>query len=160
MNLYELNSEYQRVIELLETCEPEDQLLVMDLLSNIGLERDDKIENTGRYIKNMESSIEMIKAEEKKLAERRKSIESKCGRVRDWLDFNLAGQKYESASVSISYRKSESVEVDVPVEMLPANLVRTKTTHEPDKATIKSLLKNGEVIEGCYLVTKQNMQVK
>ena len=160
MNLYELNSEFKNLINRLENAEPEEEAAILDHLSEIGIERDDKIENACLYIKNLDAMAESIKAEEKKLSERRKALENRSESMRNWLSENLNGERFESAKVAVSWRKSESVEISCMVSELPAELCRAKTTIEADKTAIKSLLKNGEIVNGCKLVTKQNMQVK
>jgi len=160
MNLYELNSEFKNLINRLENADPEEQNAILEHLSEIGIERDEKIENTCLYIKNLDAMADSIKAEEKKLSERRKAIENRSESMRNWLSENLNGERFESSRVAVSWRKSETVEVSCLVAELPAEYCRVKTTVEPDRTILKSLLKNGEIINGCQLVTKQNMQVK
>jgi seryl-tRNA synthetase len=160
MNIYELNSEFKNLINRLENAEPEEQNAILEHLSEIGIEREEKIENSCLYIKNLDAMADSIKAEEKNLSERRKTIENRSESMRNWLSDNLNGERFESSKVAVSWRKSETVEVLVPYNELPSNCIRTKTTHEPDKSIIKDQLKKGVEIAGCYLITKQNMQVK
>lgn len=163
-NLYELNSEYSRIMaDVMEWAEQNEGEISAELekaLEDIEISIEEKIENTAVYIKNLEAEAEMIKAEEKKLAERRKACETKAERVREWLSINLDGKSFKSAKCVISWRKSESVEVDVPAESLPAYYQNVKTTVTADKALLKAALKSGEIISGVTIHEKQNMQVK
>lgn len=70
------------------------------------------------------------------------------------------GEKVESDFVTLSWRKSEAVDIAVTPEFLPEEFQRVKTTVEADKTGIKAALKAGGVIAGAKLVTKQNLQIK
>ena len=70
----------------------------------------------------------------------------------------LGGQKFSTARVAISYRKSVSTEVDS--EAVAKKWCRKKITYTPDKTAIKEALLSGLKIKGCRLVEKQNIQIK
>jgi hypothetical protein len=164
MNLYDLNSEYSRVMaDVMEWAEQNDGEISAELekaLEDIEISIEEKIENTALYIKNLDAEAEMIKLEEKKLAERRKACENRAERVREWLSINMDGKPFKSAKCVISWRKSESVEVAVDAETLPAYYQNVKTTVTADKTLLKAAIKSGEIIAGVSIVEKQNMQVK
>ena len=164
MNLYELNGEYIRVMaDVMEWAEQNEGEISAELekaLEDIEISIEEKIENTALYIKNLEAEAEMIKAEEKKLSERRKACENRAERVREWLSFDMGGKSFKSAKCVISWRKSESVEVAVDAETLPAYYQNVKTTVTADKTLLKAAIKSGEIIAGVSIVEKQNMQVK
>ena len=100
-----------------------------------------KVENIALWIKNLLSDAEAIKAEKNKLAERQKSCENKAKSLKEYLNTYLGGQKFKTPKVSISYRKSESVEVTdiskVDKEYLKA------IEPEVDKTKIKKAMKDG-----------------
>jgi hypothetical protein len=164
MNLYEINSEYSRImaeaIELAEQNEGEISEELSKALEGVEMALEEKIENTALYIKNLEAEAEMIKVEEKRLSERRKACENKAERVREWLSFNLDGKPFKTGRCAISWRKSESVEVMISPETLPVEYQNIKTTVAADKTALKSAIKSGVEIVGVSLVEKQNMQVK
>ena len=58
----------------------------------------------------------------------------------------------------IYWRKSTVVEIQTMTDSLPAEYVKIEKT--PMKAEIKEALKCGEKIDGCFLVEKQNVQIK
>jgi len=164
VNLYEINSEYSRVMrDVMEYAEQNEGSLTKELemaLDGIEIERSEKIENTVLLMKNLDSEAEMIKAEESKLYARRKSCEKRSESVRSWLRDNLEGEEIKTSKFAITWRKSESVEVDIPAEQLPVHYQNIKTVVTADKTLLKSALKSGEIIEGVYLNAKMNMQVK
>ena len=67
--------------------------------------------------------------------------------------------KLELPHSKISYRKSESVEVN-DVSLLPKEYRKEKIEVSADKAELKKVLKSGKEINGAKLVTNINMQVK
>jgi len=69
------------------------------------------------------------------------------------------GEKIKDLEVEISWRKSESVEID---ESLPLEkqYIRHIEKWEPDKVKIKEAIKAGFEVEGASLITKQHLQIK
>ncbi len=121
----------------------------------------DKCLNIACLIKNIEAESEAIKAEEKKLSDRRKSSERKSEWLRTYLANNMEpGTNLKDPRAAIGWRKSSAVEVTIDPEQLPENLRRTKVIIEADKAAIKINLESGQVIEGCALVQRFNLQIK
>lgn len=123
------------------------------------LARDEKIENIALYHKNLLAEAAALKAEEKSFAERRKRAENKADSLKRYLDTALQGQKFNTVKVTISYRKSTSVEV-AETTFIPGRYLVQTTTVTPDKAEITKALKAGEAIEGVTLVERNNIQVK
>ena len=71
----------------------------------------------------------------------------------------LDGQKFQTARVSASWRKSEAVEYVGNVFELPEDYIKYSDP-TVDKTALKKALKNGEEIEGARLVIRQNLQIK
>ena len=69
-------------------------------------------------------------------------------------------KKLSGNAYTISVRESEAVAVTAQTEELPELYRRTKTTLEPDKATIKEALKGGLTVPGCQLVKTYSLQVR
>lgn len=131
-----------------------EQLEQMDL--------ENKLENVGCWIKDLQAEAEAIKADIKRQTDRMKRKERKAERLKDYLLYKLDAHKFETARVAVSFRKTESVYVDDgdTLDTLPDQYKRIKTTVEPDKTAIKAALKAGEQITGCDLVTKISCTVK
>lgn len=129
-----------------------------DKLSELQMERDTKIENVALWIKNLNADIAAYKAEKDSFAEKEKQAKTKLEGLKNWLTFALNGNKFNTAKVSVSYRKSEAVEVDE--EAVPKKWMVKKVTFAPDKTAIKNAIKQGQKIKGCTLVEKNNIQIK
>ena len=158
MTIYEINEQILNCIDL-ETGE----IIDIDRLNDLQLERDTKIENVACWIKELKAEAEAIKAEKQTLAERQKVAENKAESLKKWLAYALDGQKFKTSKCSISYRKSESVEV---TEEGLNNLIKehdellTYKAPEPNKTAIKQALKDGLSVEGVQLVQNVSTIIK
>ena len=151
--LYEINEEILACVDM-ETGE----IVDMDKLQELQMQFDEKVEGIALWIKNLLSDAEAIKAEKDKLAERQKACENKAKNLKEYLQNCLAGQKFKTPKVSISYRKSESVQVD-DMSKLEDDYLKYKEP-EVDKTKIKQALKAGVQLAGVQLIEKQNIQIK
>lgn len=161
-NLFEIN---QAMMDAWEAAlDPETGELDADALTafeQLQMDQHTKRENIACWIKNLRSDAEAIKTEAKTMADRAKSCERKADSLTRYLAADLNGEKFQTAKVAVSWRRSVSVEIDeAEVPELPEQYIRTKTTIEPDKTAIKDALKAGEVIEGCRLVERNNISIK
>ena len=135
------------------------EVIDVEALQNLEMEREQKIENIGLWIKELTANAEAIKAEKNRLAEREKSARNKAKSLKEFLTAYLGGKKFETARVAIKFRNVESVSVP-DVAMLPAEYIRTKITNEADKTAINNAIKAGEVVAGAELVKKQSISIK
>lgn len=154
--LYELASQIANFE--LEIDEETGEVLNADQLENIEMERNAKIENICLWIKNLKSDVAAYKAEKDSFEKKRKAAENKAEALKKYVQFVLAGEKFKTGRVSVSYRKSEAVEC-ADVCKVPDDYLRYKDP-ELDKTKAKEALKAGIEIEGCKLVEKQNMQIR
>lgn len=152
-SLYEINEEILNCVDM-ETGE----IIDTGRLEQLQLAFDNKVEGIALWIKNLLSDAEAIKAEKDKLAERQKACENKARNLKEYLSKFLGGQKFKTPKVSISYRKSESVEV-TDISKLDDDYLKFA---EPtvDKTKVKKALKAGTTLQGVVLVENQNIQVK
>ena len=77
-SLYDLTGDYAKFAEYMEQVElePEMQEALEDALNNLGEDIEIKLENYAKIIKNFESDIAGLKAEEERLAKKRKALEN------------------------------------------------------------------------------------
>ena len=154
--LYELVKEIENFD--LDIDEETGEILNMDELDALQLEKDAKVENICLWIKNLKSDAEAYRSEKKAFEQKIRAAENKAARLTAYVDYILAGDKFKSSKVSVSYRKSEQIEcadlLDVDVDYL-----RYKEP-ELDKKKIKDAIKAGIEVKGCQLVERQNLQIK
>lgn len=155
MNLFQIDDAILACIDQ-ETGD----ILDVEKLDALEMEREKKISNTACFIKNLRAEAEAIKAEKMKMADRQKAKENLADRLENYLENYLGGLTYEDERCAISYRKSTSTEIaeDLDLSTLPDGCKKIKI--EADKTAIKKALQNGEKIDGCALVVKNNIQIK
>ena len=107
MNIYEIDNAMFSLIDE-ETGEIKDY----EAFEELQMQREEKIENTALWYKNLIAESKAIREEEKALAERRKSLEHRAESLKNFVNQTLQGNKFATSKVAISYRKSTAVEVD------------------------------------------------
>ena len=160
MKLYEIDNAILECIDF-ETGE----IIDIDKLNALQIERETKIENVALWIKDLKAEAEAIKAEKLALAERQRVAENKAESLKKWLAFALNGEKFKTARCAISFRATESVEV---TEEGLENLMRggkdellTYKDPEPNKKAIKEAIKtDGLNIQGVQLVQNVSTIIK
>lgn len=153
MNLYEIDSAIMNCVDA-ETGE----IIDTEALEDLEIARDQKIENIACWIKNLTSDAKALKEEKDNLTARQKAAENKAASLKEFLSSYLNGEKFKTAKVAISYRKSDSVVV-AENAILPEEFLKYAEP-TPDKVGLKAALKSGKEISGVTLVTSQNIQIK
>lgn len=158
MNLYTLSANYQQILSLIE----DGQEGLEDTLEAVEGAIEDKLENIGKLIKTIDAESAGLKAEETRLADRRKSLEANTKRLKlyaeqSMLDAGIKKSKGQLFTFSIQ-KNPAALEVSndsiIPKEFF--------TISEPvlNNAALKEALKNGQVIDGAYLVQKESLRIK
>lgn len=158
MNIYEIDNAMFSLIDE-ETGEIKDY----EAFEELQMQREEKIENTALWYKNLVAESKAIREEEKALAERRKSLENKAESLKNFVNRTLQGNKFSTSKVAISYRKSTAVEVDdefIDYAMKNNNDLLTYKQPEPNKTVIKGMLQGGFDIPHAELVERNNMSIK
>ena len=166
MKLYELTNDYLALLDAIDNDEiPEEA--IADTLESITACIEEKADSIACLLKNLDADIVAIKAEEARLAERRKAKEKSHERIKQYLSETLqsAGlDKIETARNRITFRKSESVEVDEETFITWAQKNRddllTYSAPKVNKTEVKKALKSGAEIVGAELRINQNIQIK
>lgn len=160
-SIYELNKDYAELSAMLETAETEEEIqAIQDTLEMLDCSIEEKIENTGKFIKNTESDIAGIKAEIDRLTTMKKTKENFVERLKNNVEFALKEKGLETLTVGTfkcGYRKSESVEI-TNLDVIPADY--TKVEIKADKTAIKKALKAGETVDGAHIQTNMNFYIK
>lgn len=160
MNIYEIEIEMQRVFaEAIdeETGEILDESL-LDKLDELGMERDQKIENAACLYKNLVAEAEALKAEKMSLADRQSKKEKQAEKLLAYIERATAGEKFETARCKVGYRKSTTVEVD-EIAMLTDEYLKYEAP-KADKTKIKKALTSGVEVPGAHLEEHRNISIK
>ncbi len=152
-SLYEID---RRILALVN--EETGEITDFEQLDKLQLERDAKIENIALWIKNLKSEEESYKAEKQAFEGRQRQAKQRRESLERYLSDVLAGEKFKTAKVECSFKKSQRVEVD-DVFSLPEEYIRYKEP-DADKTAIKEAIKEGKEIAGARLIEALNLQIK
>lgn len=162
MTIFKIQSEYQQIVnELIDNggeLTPELELAMQITKDNFH----SKSENYGYCIREINYNKEIIEREIERLQKLNKSCSKTIDRLKDNIEYAMNTfevDKIETPLIKISFRKSESVEVE-DVNQLPNEYKVIKVTEAADKFKIKDAIKAGINIIGCYLKTNRNLQIK
>lgn len=162
LKLYEIEQEYILLAEKIIDNEGE-----VDEQTELALQiNKENLEAKGRgygfVIKTAESEIDIIDAEIKRLQSFKNSRVKLASRLKETLGdamqlFEI--EKIEAPTLKISFRKSESIEVDINL-LLDEEFLETKISKTANKTKIKEAIKRGETVLGATIVYKNNIQIK
>jgi predicted nuclease with TOPRIM domain len=167
MELYKIKSQYLELLYKIENGEiPEEA--ISDTLESLDGEFEDKINSIACFIKGLDGEISLLKTEADNLKQRAESKSKKADNLRRYIFEamkSLDKSKIETAQNVISVKKNPP-KVEVSENFITwANyerpqLVRIKSSFEPDKAAIKEALNKGEQIPYCQLVQEESLNIK
>lgn len=150
--LYELSAQAKRLLDLLESGEIDEEVY-QDTISAMNLEEDleDKIDDYIYVIDEIDAQAKRIKDEEKRLADRRRSVEKNSKRMKDTLTETM---------IDIKQPKTTTLLHTVWTQNNPPRLIVHDETNIPKKFYIERapeldrrklldyLKKTGETIDG------------
>ena len=155
--LYELTDQYKMLQNFIEENNVEGfELALSQIIGDIG----EKLEGYAMVLKNIESDIAGIKSEEKRLADRRKSMESNLARIKENMAdalLTVEGNRVKTEKFTFSFRKSTSVQIENDAAIPPQFIKVEKTI---SRAELAKALKAGEQIEGAQLVENQSLSIR
>ena len=137
-----------------ETGEIKLEALDTDMLDHLEMERDQKIENVGKWVKSLVAEQTALEKEASALKARAALNEKKIESLKKWLAIALNGKKGKFGTVSISFRSSESTVID-DESKIPDAFMNIKTVKSPNKTAIKEAICSGARIEGAHI--QQNL---
>ena len=162
--LYEINADIENLLNAV--TDPETgEVVDPDALDGLLMEREQKLESVALYCKDTHAEWVAISHEIMALQQRADRLKNTEEGLKVYLARALDGEKFTTPKCEVSFRKSESVEVDdFFLEWAKNNfadhLILHKHTFAPNKADIKKALKEGMPLEHCRIVEKRNISIK
>lgn len=162
MNLYNIKQEYLDILNQLEELEGEITPEIEQALIINQKDLQEKAVGYGFIIKRLDDDVSIIDAEIKRLQEYKKKSEARKELLEQRISeamklYNI--EKVETPTLKLSFRKSESVEIE-DENQVPKEYIKIKTTTSIDKVALKAAIKEGKVIAGATLIKKDNLQIK
>lgn len=160
-DIADIENAINSVVESADEFNPEVEAALTNLMQARQDTITDGIERLAKLRANKQASIAGVEAE----IERLKARKDRLNKTVDWVEgyihnlLKASGEKkIEAGNFVISTRKSQSLYLEA--DFNNPEYMRTKTTIEPDKLAIKAALKDGAIIEGASLTTKENISIK
>ena len=151
--LFEINQKILDCIDL-ETGE----IIAQEKLEALKMDKHEKLRNIAFVALNAAADAKAYEEQEKKFAARKRSAKATVEWAKATLAAELGGQKMKEPEFTISYRKSEAVEIAdlnaVPDEFLVPQPPKV------DKIGLKEAIKGGAVIGGVTIAEKKNILIK
>jgi len=160
-SLYQIAEDFQ-VLKSLDPDETDPKAL-LDTLEGIEGALKEKGQSIAALFQNWDADVAQMKEAEKRMAKRRKAVESQSERLKVYLLENMEKAGIESIACPEFEVKVVANPASVLIEdeaKISEAFLRTKTTTSPDKAAIKAMLTCGIEVEGCSLIKKNRLKVK
>ena len=162
LSLYNITNKF---VELMDKAQ-EGQLTedeYNELGNELALELQNKSSNIIGYIKNSESLLETMKAEEKRLADMRKQGEKKLEKFYQYVKENMQRLGLEEIPTELGKLKITKNPMSIEIENedeIPAEFKKEVVTTQIDKTAIKNHFKDtGEIIPGIRIIDNKTSKL-
>jgi len=158
--LYELTQNYNNLLELVDNPDVPTEMLE-ESLNSIDDEIDTKAENIAKVIKSVESDVAGLKGEEKRLADRRKSLEGRIDNLKEYVEGSMRAvgkEKIRGKVFTLGIQKNApSVDI-IDEDVIPEQYFITKK--ELSKKDILVALKKGEEVPGAAVKQTESLRIR
>lgn len=159
LSLYECAELEAKLNALAEANDGEITEEQMEQLIGVQMRSIEKIESLCKWIRKGEGFIDVCKSEIDRISKMIKAAQSRIDSVKYYMTGYVAEKgKMQAGTFELSVRKSEAV--IVPEGFDEPFYCKTKTVVTPDKTLIKKAIQDGNVIPGCEIETRLNLQIK
>ena len=155
MKLYEITEAY---VSLEENYDGEN---LKEMFDSIKDEFNLKAENIVKVIKNIDGDIEALRCEEKRLADKRRSLEKQKEDLKEYLFYNMQAthsKKIKAGIFDINIQKNPQ-----SIKIIDESTIPEKykiASYKLDKKQLKDDIKNGLKIEGAELVQTEGIRIR
>lgn len=162
IQLYALGEMYQNVVNLIDEELPDQDIL--NALMTIEGQIEVKAVNIANLIKSIEAEAEIIKAEEKRLSQRRKSRENVVINVKQYLQETMATlgiEMIKTPTRNISIQNNPPAVQIIDEDEIPGKFLTLIPEHyEVNKKLISEALKAGEEVKGAELSRGRSLRIR
>lgn len=159
-SLYDLTQDFLQVQVLID----EGGEGLQDTLESIDLAIEDKLENIGKVIRNLEGEAEMLKNEETRLADKRKSIELNKQRLKSYVEdqLTITGKDKVKTGIFTFAMQNNPKSVKVLDENLLPRRLFIEQEPKLDKKALKDELKRigKDSMPGVELVQSRSLRIR
>lgn len=162
-SIYELTGAFNALWNLMEEGTIDDEVL-QEVFDNTAEELSVKLEGYCKFIRNLESDIAGLKAEEKRLAEKRRVMENTVERAKSAMQtaMNTAGEKKipcGSFTVSVQNNPPKCV-LDVSVADIPSKYLIPQEPTVDKKLLLDDLKANEEAVPYAHIEQGESLRIR
>ncbi|APH23593.1 hypothetical protein CF088_05430 [Clostridium botulinum] len=158
--LYELTQNYNNLLDLVDNPEVAKEVLE-ESLNQIHEEMDIKLENVAKVIKSIEVDAKGLKEEEKRLADRRKSLENRIVNLKEYAENSMRatgitkikGKVFTLGIQKNTHRVEITEEESIPEEYFE---IEKKLV----KKDILAALKEGKEVPGAAIKQTESLRIR
>jgi hypothetical protein len=164
LTLYSLSANYLQALDFL--TDPEADLpaeAVNDTLEALAGELEDKAVNVAKFLRNMETMADAIKAAEADMAKRRKALESRVQWLKAYLKNNMEHSgitTIECPYFKLSVQSNPAAVNILNEAAIPAQFKEQVVSWKIDKTAIKKAILAGQPVAGASLVNGTRLVIK
>lgn len=161
ISLYEISDVYKQVQFMLE--EDLDNEELKQALDNIEGDFEEKADNIAKVIRHLTATENALKEEEKRLADRRRTISNNIKNTKEYLKYNmevLDKKKFDTDLFKFYIRNNKQTVKYEEGVILPEEYYITEEVKTINKELVESELKEGVWIEGAKLDRTQSLIIK
>lgn len=160
--LYELTEMYRNIQDLINDDEVGAEALV-EALNKIEGDINSKAENIAKILRAMDGDIETLKTEEKRLANRRRTLENKHKNLKNYLETQFKAMKIDEVKTplfTISLQKNPPSVNIIDENLIPEDFIKTETITSISRRDILEALKEGEEVPGTELKQTRTLRIR
>jgi len=162
MKLYEISSEFQKVVDLIENCDEMSPELI-EQLNAVSDNASAKVLNVAAYIKNLEAESASMDSYINNMQDRQLKITKRIESLKDYLKYNmdiLKLTKVESPEFDVQLRANQYSLDLFDQTAIPKEYIKTKETVTISRQDIIKDLKVGCDVPGARFVTTKSVLIK
>ena len=161
MTLYEIGKQYQEILSIDES-DPDMLAAKKQALDEINESLEIKADNIARFIRNLDADITALKAEEERLAEKRKTLQNKQAWLKEYLFNTLKALNLQSVKAGIftvAIRKNPPSVAVKDQTLIPQEFF-IPVEPKLDLRAIAEKLKAGERVPGAELTQGESLAIR
>lgn len=165
ITLYELAGEYRQAAIALSDMDL-DEVTIKDTLEGLSGDLEKKATNVAFFIRNLEAAAEQIKLAEKQMSDRRKAMENRAERIKEYLKASMEHSSINEISCpyfKLAIRKNPpSVVIDAESQIDACYFSQPETPPpQINKKLIAAAIKAGVDVTGAHLnTTNTRLEIK
>jgi len=157
--LYDLSERYQNILDIAEMLD-EEQL--QEALSEIDDAIENKADGYAKVIQELHGKVDVLKKEEKRLSDRRKSIENNAKRIKESLQDQmllLDKRKFKTDLFSFNIQKNPPSLNVLDDSFIPKRFFEEQQP-KLDSRGLLNALKSGEEIKGVEVKQSESLRIR